>query len=127
VEGYLSDSTTSVQLQRLRSYRFQGTGRAQNRIWRFQSTQELLAKQVSTYDESEFCRLLLEISLLDSAYRRSNTSNDDTLANSAKRYRVDIDKLQKVIANELAAKRGKRTEDQITAKCSQDCINHSGN
>ena len=30
--------------------------------------QELLAKQVGTYDESELCKLLLEISLLDSAY-----------------------------------------------------------
>ena len=35
------------------------------------SAQELIAKQVSKYDESELCKLLLEISLLDSAYQRS--------------------------------------------------------
>jgi len=34
------------------------------------SAQELLAKQVGTYDESELCKLVLEISLLDSAYQR---------------------------------------------------------
>jgi len=31
------------------------------------SAQELLVKQISTYDEAELCKLLLEISLLDSA------------------------------------------------------------
>ena len=35
------------------------------------SPQELLAKLVGTYDEVPLCRVLLEISLLDSAYRRS--------------------------------------------------------
>jgi hypothetical protein len=58
------------------------------------SAQELLAKQVSTYDESELCKLLLEISLLDSAYQRSTTSRDDVLMDAAKRYRVDSEKLQ---------------------------------
>jgi hypothetical protein len=32
VRGYLSDSTTSLQLHRLRFCGFQGTGRAQNRV-----------------------------------------------------------------------------------------------
>jgi hypothetical protein len=36
------------------------------------SAQELLAKQVGTYDEAELCKLLLEISLMDSAYQRSS-------------------------------------------------------
>jgi hypothetical protein len=39
--------------------------------------QELLAKQVGRYDESELFKLLLEISLLDSAYQRSTASRDD--------------------------------------------------
>jgi hypothetical protein len=38
------------------------------------SAQELLAKQVGTYDEAELCKLLLEISLLNSAYQRSSAS-----------------------------------------------------
>jgi hypothetical protein len=56
------------------------------------SAQELLAKQVSKYDDAELCKLLLEISLLDSAYQRSTTSRDDVLMDAAKRYRVDTGK-----------------------------------
>ena len=68
--------------------------------------QELLAKRVSTYDEAGLCRILLEISLLDSAYQRSGTS-DDFLTDAAKRYRVDVEKLQKAVAAEFAANREK--------------------
>jgi ParB family chromosome partitioning protein len=78
------------------------------------SAQELLAKQVSGYDEAELCKLLLEISLLDSAYQRSTTSRDDVLADAAKRYRVDTEKLQKAVSAELSAKRDKKTK--TTAK-----------
>jgi ParB family chromosome partitioning protein len=78
------------------------------------SAQELLAKQADTYDESELCKLLLEISLLDSAYQRSTASRDDVLMDAAKRYRVDTEKLQKAVAEELAAKRNKKTK--ATAK-----------
>jgi len=74
-----------------------------------ESAQEFLAKQVSTYDESELCRLVLEISLLDSAYQRSTASRDDVLMEAAKRYRVDAEKLQKTVAREFAAKRDKKT------------------
>ncbi|MGC2363785.1 MAG: hypothetical protein WA555_02100 [Candidatus Sulfotelmatobacter sp.] len=70
---------------------------------------ELLAKQVSKYDESELCKLLLEISLLDSAYQRSSASRNDVLMGAAKRYRVDAEKLQTAVAKEFAAKRDKKT------------------
>jgi ParB family chromosome partitioning protein len=70
---------------------------------------ELLAKQVSKYDESELCKLLLEISLLDSAYQRTTASRDDLLMDAAKRYRVDTEKVQKAVAKEFAAKRDKKT------------------
>ena len=66
--------------------------------------QELLAKRVGTYDEAALCGILLEISLLDSAYQRSGTS-DDFLTDAAKRYRVDVEKVQKAVAAEFAAKR----------------------
>jgi hypothetical protein len=49
----------------------------------------------ATYDESELCKLLLEISLLDSAYQRSGKTPDDGLMDAAKRYRLDTEKLQK--------------------------------
>lgn len=73
------------------------------------SAQELLAKKVSTYDEAELCKLLLEISLPDSTYQRSTASRDDVLMDAAKRYRVDAEKLQKAVAKEFAAKRDKKT------------------
>ena len=75
-----------------------------------ESAGELLTKQASAYDEAELCKLLLEISLLDSAYQRSTASRDDVLMDTAKRYRVDTEKLQKAVAEELAAKRDKRTK-----------------
>jgi hypothetical protein len=59
--------------------------------------------QVDTYDEAALW-LLLEISLLDSAYQRSGAS-DDFLTDAAKRYRVDVEKVQKAVAAEFAAKR----------------------
>jgi ParB family transcriptional regulator, chromosome partitioning protein len=80
------------------------------------SAQELLAKQVGTYDESELCKLLLEISLLDSAYQRSTASSDDVVMDAAKRYRVDTEKLQKAVAKELATKRDKKTKAKVKPK-----------
>jgi ParB family chromosome partitioning protein len=80
------------------------------------SAQELLAKQIGTYDESELCKLLLEISLLDSAYQRSTVSRDDVLMDAAKRYRVDTEKLQKAVAEELVAKRDKNTKAKAKPK-----------
>ena len=79
------------------------------------SAQELLAKQVSKYDETELCKLLLEISLLDSAYQRSNSTRDDVLMDAAKRYRVDTEKLQKAVPAELATKRDKKTKRNAKA------------
>jgi hypothetical protein len=46
----------------------------------------------------------------DSAYQRSTASRDDVLMDAAKRYRVDTEKLQKAVAEELAAKRDKKTK-----------------
>ncbi len=80
------------------------------------SAQELLAKQVSTYDETELCKLVLEINLLDSAYQRSTASRDDILIDAAKRYRVDTEKLQKAVAKEFAAKRDQKAIKQKVRK-----------
>jgi ParB family chromosome partitioning protein len=80
------------------------------------SAQKLLTKQVSTYDEAKLCKLVLEISLLDSAYQRSTDSRNDVLMEAAKRYRVDTDKLQKVVAKEFAAKRDQKAIKQKVRK-----------
>jgi len=80
------------------------------------SAQEPLAEQVATYDEADLCKLLLEISLLDSAYQRSTASRDDVLMDAAKRYRVDAEKLQKAAAEGLATKRAKKTKVKARTK-----------
>jgi ParB family chromosome partitioning protein len=79
------------------------------------SAQELLAKQVSQYDDAELCKLLLEISLLDSAYLRPTAGRNDVLMETAKRYRVDAEQIQKAVAKELAAKRAKRAKARRAA------------
>ena len=84
------------------------------------SAQELLAKQVGTYDEAELCKLLLEISLLDSAYQRSTASRDDVLMDAAKRYRVDTEKLQKGRGRGTCCETRQKDEGQSKAEGPQD-------
>jgi len=60
-------------------------------------------------------RILLEISLLDSAYQRAGTS-DDALVTTARRYRVDVEKLRDKIAAEFVAKRTKQGKSKAAAK-----------
>jgi ParB family chromosome partitioning protein len=69
---------------------------------------ELLQKHVSRYDESDLSRILLEVSLLESAYRSGGTPDSDALLTTAKRYRIDAEKVQKAVAQELAAKQRKK-------------------
>src|SRR5580704_1426474 len=77
--------------------------------------EEVLMKKVSTYDEAALSRLLLEISLLDSAYQRGDVSQD-LLMNAAKRYRVDVEKVEKAVALEFAAKRSKQPRAKTKPK-----------
>jgi len=79
------------------------------------SPHELLAKRVSTYDEAALCRILLEISLLDSAYQRASAS-DDALVTTARRYRVDVEKVRDKVAAEFTAKRTKQSKSKVPAK-----------
>jgi ParB family chromosome partitioning protein len=79
------------------------------------SPQELLLKKIAAYEESELCRLLLEISLLDSAYQRGDVSQD-FLMDAAKRYRVDVEKLEKTVAEEFTAKKTKKSRAKTKAK-----------
>ena len=77
--------------------------------------QELLAKRVGTCDEAALCGILLEISLLDSAYQRSATS-DDLLMDAAKRYRGRCRKgAKKAVAAEFTAK-GRKTGAHARSK-----------
>lgn len=74
-------------------------------------------KKVSTYDEDALSRLLLELSLLDSACQRGDVSQD-VLMDAAKRYRVDVEKIEKAVATEFVAKkdRKKKPKDKSKAK-----------
>ena len=64
-------------------------------------------KQVSKCDEAEISKLLLEISILESAYQRSSASGDP-LMDAAKRYRVDREKIGKAVAESFALKQKER-------------------
>jgi hypothetical protein len=71
---------------------------------------------------SALSKLLLEISLLDSAYQRSTTSRDDVLMDTTKPYRVDTEKLQKAVAEELAAKRDEKTKAKAKPKSRKTAV-----
>jgi len=77
---------------------------------------ELLAKYVSRYDESDLSRLLLEITLLESAYRSGGDPDSDVLLSTAKRYRIDAEKLHKAVAQEFAAKQKKKEKKTALIK-----------
>ena len=77
---------------------------------------ELLQKHTSRYDESDLSRLLLEISLLDSAYSSGGDGDSDVLLNAAKRYRIDPEKMQKAVAQEFAAKQKKKEKKTASDK-----------
>jgi hypothetical protein len=53
-------------------------------------------------------RLLLEISLFESAYRNGGDPESDVLITTARRYRIDAEKLHKAVAQEFAAKQKKK-------------------
>ena len=74
-----------------------------------------LIKHVSRFEEAELCRFLLELSLLDSAYRLPSKDSEDTLLGAAKRLRIDVEKIEKEVAQKFAAKR-KNQERQTSAK-----------
>jgi ParB family transcriptional regulator, chromosome partitioning protein len=80
------------------------------------SSVELLQKHISRYDESGLHRLLIEISLLESAYRNGGDSDNDVLLNAAKRYRIDAEKVQKAVAQEFAAKQKKKEKKSAPDK-----------
>jgi ParB family chromosome partitioning protein len=77
---------------------------------------ELLQKHVSRYDETGLSRLLLEISLLELAYRSGGEPDNDVLLTTAKRYRVDAEKAQKAVAQEFAAKQKKKEKKSAPDK-----------
>ena len=77
---------------------------------------ELLQKHVSRYDETALSRLLLEVSLLESAYRNDGEVDSDALLNTAKRYRIDAEKAQRTVAQEFASKQDRKKKNYASDK-----------
>jgi hypothetical protein len=78
------------------------------------SPQELLYKRVATYDEAKLCKVLLEMTLLDSAYQRAVAGSGDILMDAARRYRVDAEKIQKAVALEFAEREERKPKALAT-------------
>jgi ParB/RepB/Spo0J family partition protein len=74
-----------------------------------------LLKHVSRFEEAELCRFLLELSLLDSAYRLPVKDAEDVLLGTAKRHRIDIEKIEKEVAQKFSATR-KKSGNKPSAK-----------
>ena len=72
----------------------------------YPQVQQAIAKLLKQSDEAELCRLLVEIALLETV-DHAPKSEPDMLMETAKRHRLDADKLRKTIEQEFAAKRAK--------------------
>ncbi len=59
-------------------------------------------------DETALCRLLLEASLMDAVSQPVGKGEPDLLTETAKRYRIDCERMEKAVTAELAAKQKKQ-------------------
>ncbi len=72
----------------------------------YPQVQQAIAKLFKQSDEAELCKLLVEIALLETV-DYAPKSEPDMLMETAKRHRLDADKLRKTIEQEFATKRAK--------------------
>jgi ParB family chromosome partitioning protein len=76
--------------------------------------QQVIARMLRQSDEGALSKLLIEAVLLESA-DRAPTSDPEVLIATAKRHRVDVDKLRKAVEQEFTAKRAKLEAKQNKA------------
>jgi len=76
--------------------------------------QQAIARLLRQPDEGALSKLLVEVVLLECT-DRAPTSDPDVLIATAKRHRVDVDKLRKAVEQEFTAKRAKLAAKQKTA------------
>jgi ParB family transcriptional regulator, chromosome partitioning protein len=76
--------------------------------------QQAIARMLRQPDEGAVSKLLIEVVLLECT-DRAPTSDPDVLIATAKRHRVDVDKLRKAVEQEFAAKRAKLAAKQKKA------------
>ncbi len=72
--------------------------------------EQALLKHVSRLDEIELSRLLMELSLIALASRVPSKHETDVLLTTAKHYRIEIEKLEKEIAQKFAEKQKKQVK-----------------
>jgi ParB family chromosome partitioning protein len=77
----------------------------------YQQVQQAIAKMLKQTDEAALSRLLIEVVLLEVADKSAN-GEFDLLTTTAKRHRVDVEKIRKFVEQEFAAKRAKQDEKQ---------------
>jgi hypothetical protein len=71
-----------------------------------------IGSALKNLDEAGYCRLLMEMSLLEAAYNSYSRDGAERLDAVAKRYRVNVHKIAEAVATEFAARRKKRNERQ---------------
>ena len=76
--------------------------------------QQAIARMLRQPDEGALSKLLIEVVLLECT-DRAPTSDPDVLIATAKRHRVDVDKLRKAVEQEFTAKRAKLAAKQKKA------------
>ncbi|HKW17060.1 MAG TPA: ParB/RepB/Spo0J family partition protein [Terriglobales bacterium] len=72
--------------------------------------EQILLKHVSRLDDIELSRLLIELSLISLASRVPSKQETDVLLTTAKHYRIEIEKLEKEVAQKFADKQKKETK-----------------
>lgn len=72
--------------------------------------EQALLKQVSRLDDIELSRLLIELSLISLASRVPSKHESDVLLTTAKHYRIEIEKLEKEVAQKFREKQKKQTK-----------------
>jgi ParB family chromosome partitioning protein len=80
----------------------------------YQQVQQAIGKLLRQADEAALSKLLIEVSLLE-IVDHASPGDDDALATTAKRHRVDVVKVRKAVEQEFAAKRAKLETKQKTA------------
>ena len=76
--------------------------------------QQAIARLLRQPDEGALSKLLIEVVLLECT-DRVPTSDPDVLIATAKRHRVDVDKVRKAVEQEFTAKRAKQSAKQNKA------------
>lgn len=72
--------------------------------------EQALLKHVSRLDEIELSRLLMDLSLISFASRVPSKNESDVLLTTAKHYRIEIEKVEKEVAQKFAEKQNKQAK-----------------